>query len=514
MFTPSGSCGFVAEDCGATLVLVGVALALFLGMVALAFDTGRLSVTNSDLQSYADTVALAAAAELDGADDAIERAEAAAAALISDRQTFGTGDRILSGEVDYTLTFLSDLPADDTAPTDAVTFEPEEAVFVRVDAAPVAVDQGFARTFRVLMGFEHTIAQTTASAVAGFTQMACDVTPITFCVPDSDWSAEDPGNIGTMINLRSGGQGAAWGPGDFGFLEPNAALVDPSGPCAGLNGANLYRCLVGAAEGITGCVSQRGVDMEPGQREGLATPAFNTRFDIYTGAMQSERNDANYAPAPNVIKALVRDANNFNQGQQCLRNTADTSPETVSLPRDNCIEAGTCRIGNGTYSWTDYVDTNHAGVNPANAFGPYPNVLQGSRFEMYLAEIESVYGDPFSATWTGVPVGPIIDDPDGDGTNWESGLPVCSSSAPARPERRLIVAAGIDCDENPINGAAENVPVHEFVLMFLTEPAGNYGATTPPTLDIFAEVVGKVDGESAGNEGMGGVFRDLVQLYR
>lgn len=514
MLPSTGSCGFIAEDCGATLVLVGVALAMFLGMVALAFDTGRLAVTNSDLQSYADTVALAAAGELDGANDAIERAEAAAAALISDSQTFGTGDRLLSGEVDYTLTFLADLPPDDTAPTEAVTTDPAEAIFVRVDVTPVTVDQGFARAFRVLSGFDHVDAVTTASAVAGFTQMACDVTPITFCVPSGDWSASDPANVGAMINLRSGGRGSAWGPGDFGFIEPNSALVDQAGPCAGLNGAWLYRCLVGAAQGISGCVSQRGVDMEPGQRDGLASTAFNTRFDIYTGAMQSERNDPDYAPAPNVIKALVRSATNYNPRQQCLRNTADISPETIALPRDACIEAGTCRVGDGSFSWTDYVAVNHGGANPTDSYGPYPGVQPGSRYEMYLAEIESVYGDPFAATWTGVATGPIIDDPDGDGTNWESGLPVCSASAPARPERRLIVAAGIDCDENPINGAAENVPVHEFVLMFLTEPAGNYGSTTPPTVDIFAEVVGKVDGDGDGNGGMGGVFRDLVQLYR
>ena len=514
MRTPATKRDFAKDDRGAVLILVVLALTMFLGLVAWSFDIGRLSVTNSDLQSYADSVALAAAAELDGNADAITRATSAAATLITDRQTFGEGDAVLFGATDYTLTFLSGLPADDTAATTAVTTNPADAFLVRVDVTPVTIDQTFTRAFRTLRGDAHQNAVTGASAIAGFSQLACDVTPIMFCVPGPTWSAGDDANVGAMINLRSGGQGAAWGPGDFGFIEPNSGLVDPAGHCAGLNGGPLYRCLVGATNGITGCVAQRGVDMEPGQRNGLSTPAFNTRFDIYTGSMQSARNNAAYAPAPNVLKALVRSNTNFNPGQQCIQNTADASPETVALPRDNCIAAGTCRVGDGSFSWANYVATNHAGVNPAATHGPYAGVKAGTRYEMYLAEIDSVYGDPFAANWTGVPTGDIINDPDGDGTNWESGLPVCSSATPARPDRRLIVAAGIDCAANNIKGAATNVPVQEFVLMFLTQPAGNYGATTPPTVDIFAEVVGRIDSDGAGTGGTGGVFRDLVQLYR
>ena len=504
---------FADDDRGAILVLFAVFLGLFLGFVALSFDLGRLGVTNSDLQSYADTVALAAAAELDGGTDSIVRATNAAA-LVSDTQSFGDGDRTLSGAADYTLTFLASLPADDSQPATDVTTDPQDAVLVQVDVTPVTVTQGFAGAFRALFGFAHINPQTGASAVAGFTQLACDVTPLMFCVPSSSWSADDPGNVGTMINLRSGGQGAAWGPGDFGFIEPNSALIDPAGPCAGLNGAQLYRCLIGATDGITGCVSQRGIDMEPGQREGLATPAFNTRFDIYTGAMQSARTNASYAPAPNVLKGLVRDGSNFNVNQQCIQNNADASPHTIALPRDTCIAAGTCRIGDGSFSFTNYVTANHGGVDPTLSHGPYTGVKPGSRYEMYLAEIEMAYGaSPFTVGGSASTAN-IVSTTHTDGDTWESGLPVCSSQGPASAARRLIIAAGVDCATNPINGADTGVPVHEFVLMFLTEPAGNYGSTTPPTVDIFAEIVGRVDGDGAGSGGTGGVFRDLVELYR
>ena len=70
---------FGRDDDGAILVFWAVGLAVFLGVVALSFDTGRIFSTQSELQSFADHVALAAAGELDGADDAITRAQAAAA---------------------------------------------------------------------------------------------------------------------------------------------------------------------------------------------------------------------------------------------------------------------------------------------------------------------------------------------------------------------------------------------------------------------------------------------------
>ena len=93
---------FRTDETGAVLVLWGLAFGVFLGLVALTFDLGRLSITQTELQSYADSVALAAAGELDGGDGAIARATAAAAAAIADSQTFGTGAQALSS-ADYTV---------------------------------------------------------------------------------------------------------------------------------------------------------------------------------------------------------------------------------------------------------------------------------------------------------------------------------------------------------------------------------------------------------------------------
>ena len=81
-------------------------------------------------------------------------------------------------------------------------------------------------------------------------------------------------------------------------------LVDEAGPCAGLNGAQKARCVIGASHDVTKCFSNRGVDTEPGQKVGIEDGAFNVRFDIWTGNMKQRSGNSDYAPAPNVVKGI------------------------------------------------------------------------------------------------------------------------------------------------------------------------------------------------------------------
>ncbi len=482
---------FAQDERGTMLVIWGLTFVVLLGIAAMSFDLGRTGITRSELQAYTDNVALAAAGELDGKDDAITRARAAAANLISDRKTFGTGGSLLSGDSDYTLTFYSELPDDDTAVLTAVTTDPAEAAFVRAVATPSTVQATYGAAFAALTGRSRPNELAGATSVAGFTQYACDITPLMFCIPPG-FSAD--ASIGDMILLRSGGSGSAWGPGDFGFLDPAKVLVDDEGPCAGLSGAQLDACLLGAEGSITQCFSQRGVDIEPGQKVGIRDAIFNVRFDIYKAIMNGKRNDSDYPPAPNVIKGIVPSSGGKGKGGgSCIGNNEDPSPDTVGLPRDGCFASGGCtRFGDGNWSAgrTAYVSTNYGGVDP------HPGAT--TRYEYYLEEIDAAGG------------------PGGTGSILsglaETGRPVCSPNQSSNPQRRVVIAAGIDCSANPINGATSDVPVQEFVKIFLTEPVGDDGAS-PPTLDIWGEVVGSAGG-GAGGTGDAGIFRDVVQLYR
>lgn len=516
---------FRSTERGAILPFWAISLTLLLGLVALSFDLGRIGITQTELQSFADSVALAAAGELDGQDDAITRATSAASAMISDRQTFGGSDAMLSGPTDYTLRFLSTLPANDfdsltglevEIPSSAETTDSEDAVYVEVTVTVHTVALSFAGAFAVMTGTSPIENVVSARAVAGFTAYACDVTPLMFCAP-SGWSANS--NIGDMIMLRAGGSGeGAWAPGDFGFVDPSRLLTDTEGPCSGLTGGNLDRCLLGAAGPITQCFSYRGIDIEPGQKVGSYEAAINTRFDLYRATMNSASGDADYAPAPNVIKGVVAPG-----GGACIGNNIDPSPNTLGLPRDECFgpTLNTCdtvngslgsRFGDGSWDRTSYYTTNYApfdGSVPAGIqtwfAGNGTTAATATRYEVYLAE-NSLSGDVLTG------------DADGNGNDGnpiaESGRPSCNTETNSAVDamRRVVIAAAVDCAANEIGGAASGVPVQEYVKIFLTEPASDDGVGNSFT--IWGEVAGTAGGGGLGGSDDGAVFHDVVQLYR
>ncbi|MDW4499971.1 pilus assembly protein TadG-related protein [Sulfitobacter sp. D35] len=481
---------FWRDEHGGILVFAAMALGVMLGMVALVFDAGRLSATHTELQSFADGVALAAAGELDGAADALDRANLAAANLVSGSQTFAEGSATLAGNVDATVVYLDDLPADDTASTAAFqTNDPARAIYAHVTLTPRSVRLPFADALAALTGNAAVDNSIGAEAVAGFTRYACDITPLMFCLPNASYTAD--ANIGDSILLRSGGNGAAWGPGDFGFLDVTGAQIDPEGPCAGLNGAQLTACAIAASGNISACFAQRGVDIEPGQKVGIENSIFNTRFDMFSAMMSGKKNNPAYAPGPHVVKGLKNKSGNG----QCVGNNSEPTGDTMAFPEDDCFP--TCangRFGDGT--WTagrqSYVDTNYDGTDP---FAGAPGVV--TRYDYYRAEIAAAG-----------PGGQILAP-----SKSESGRPQCSNSVINDPDRRVFVAAGIDCAANPINGAKTDVPVREFFRVFLLRPVG-HAATSPPNFDLWVENIGSAGGNGAGASSISGVFRDVVQLYR
>ena len=534
------------DDEGSILPLVGVSLAVLLGMIALSFDLGRQNLTRIELQSFADSVALAAAGELDGRSDAITRATAAAANLISDTQSFGSGARTLQGAGEYALTFLTALPAGDyVAPYDLssiTTTDPADAAFVHVDVVDRTVQMPFGSALVALSG-QGTSMQGTADAVAiaGFTQFACDVTPLMFCIPRVD--PTDPtsplmsaaASKGKTILMRTGRQNAAWGPGDFGFLDPTA-YADDTGPCKGLSGNNYYSCLIAGVNTTTKCFSQNGVDTQPGQGNGRNESIFNVRFDIYNATMNGQKNNPLYAPAPNVTKGVLPNGG----GASCIGNNEqangtdtngdgrvraeDGEARTMAMPPDSCFGDGTtpntcgsnpygARVGDGTWNASLYVTTNHNGTWPTGTSAT------STRYEMYMAEIADYNDDKAAATSAGTSTANlgILPRFEADGTTQqrESGLPQCSASTPASSSRRVMILAGIDCDSNPINGAEIGVPVHEFYEVFLIKPVRNDATSgNPPSFDMYAEVIGSAGGFGAGAAKDAGIFHDVVQLYR
>lgn len=502
---------FVQDQAGTASILWAFSLVAFLGLLAATYEVGRISTTHGELQSFVDNVALAAAGELDGQTDAITRATAAASALIADNATFNTGSRVLAGGSDYTLTFHAALPSSDTAATGTPTTNPRLAAYVQVAATPKTVRMGFLPSVNGLLGAAAgNDPQISASAVAGFTQAACDITPLMFCLP-ANWDTTL--NIGDMILLRSGGNGAAWAPGNFGFIDLDS-FQDVSGVCASHSG-NRLACLIAAQRSVTRCISTRGITTEPGQKVGITNAAFNVRFDIYRATLNGKKNDPDFAPAPNVIKGIKKKGGG---GNGCIQGKETLTGDTMALPRDTCMGTGTCggnnRFGDGVWDRQGYLNVNHdladgSNDNAGNDAHLPPlsgtnTIFANTRYGMYLREI--AYGNtlPYSNPDANAILDPSLS---------ETGRPQCSSQMSTDPARRVVVAAGVDCTATPISGRTSDVPVSRYVEVFLTEPVGEDGAS-PPGFDIYGEVVGFPDLPGGGTGGSGGIFRDIVQLYR
>ena len=494
---------FLACRKGGILVFFAMAMAIFFGLTALSFDMGRVASTQSELQSFADNLALAAAGELDGGTDACTRAtNAAARAALSDRQTFGDGDRDLDS-TDWDAEpprFYASLPDDETAwDTSMAAADPNcdaDAAYVRIVVEQHGVGMTFAAAFGALTGNAAPNAAVAAEATAGFTRYACDITPMFFCLP-AGWDAD--ANVGQTILLKSGGGGAAWGAGNFGFLGLDSAAAE-GGDCVGpngklLTGASLYRCLLGAEGSVARCFAQRGVETEPGEKTNLTSAPFNTRFDMYRSPLDAS--DRLYPPAPNVIKGLV----DKNTGDACIGNGGSKpSPNTAGLPPDDCFgdppsglsnscadDGSTSRFGKGDWSVgrADYVATNYGGTDP------HPTAA--TRYDYYKAEA-AVSGDILS------------------GGRDETGRPSCSSHISTEGvERRTLVAGGVNCDPysgGTVPGGTKPVQVEEWVRVFMLSPVNDDGAN-PPSFDMWVEVV-----ESVSPGGPDSIIHDIVQLYR
>jgi hypothetical protein len=163
----------------------------------------------------------------------------------------------------------------------------------------------------------------------------------------------------------------------------------------------------------------------------------------------------------------------------------------MPLPRDTCITGGTCgRFGDGTWNRTAYFTKNHPGGRPPALNG----IANPTRYQTYLAEIDKAK--------TNTPAVPL---PGFD----ETGAPQCyTGGAPSTPDRRVVIAAAVDCTANDIRGSSSGIVPVEFVKLFMTEPVQSASSN----LDIMVEVIG-----SAGGTGKGIVeafYQDFVQLYR
>jgi Flp pilus assembly protein TadG len=486
---------YLADQEGGLLVLFALSLAIIFGFMALVFDIGRTVGTASELQSYADHIALVAAGELDREPGAIAAAEAlVASGDFDDFQTFASDDPGLGAD-DVTLTFYRSIPDDDGAPLTDVTTDDAEASFVQVVIRPHTVTNLFAGVVNALTGSDIGASVVSAAAVAGRDRQACGITPLVMCAPTGGSYDPVPGR---MIHLRSG---IRWEPGEFGVLADN---FEPGSDCGnfGTAGSAVVECVLGIMPSVGRCYAASGLTIVNGLDDDEIAAGLNVRFDIYREALRNDEDDPRFAPAPNVAKGFGPESGNCIDDYDVTDFTSFPTPffeRSIPLPRDACFNlAGICNltgsnIGTGISNLLldIYWFLNHGTARPP----------AGSRFELYQQEILN----PPAADR-------LLEEP-----RQETGLATCYANGavptPAGPERRLVTAAVINCDGDqglPNQGLVQNVPALKFVQLFMTEPADSrIGGNV---VSAWFEEVGEVVPGTPGLDGAS--VHDVVQLYR
>jgi len=480
-----GACRLATDTRGIILPYVTILLVVIIGVAALALDGARFMSLQTQLQNGADALALAGAAELDRLPDAESRAVNAINNLLANTTLFGAGSdrRVRISNIQ----FYSRLPDNDARPLSEglLATDATAARFVAVTVQPVTLATILPAAFFAGSG----LVTTGASAVAGFDQVVCNITPLFVCNPfETDGmsyaqatqalqeAAADPSRQRRLILLRQKNDGgASYEPGDYGFLESDslglgtAALIDALGkvhPAA--------------------CFRQSGVNIRSGFVVG-ARDGLNVRFDIFAESMIANRGNIEYRPSPNVRKGYVGDA--------CSAQPATSWPigsppnQATGLPLDNGWPNMGGRMGNGNWDFDTYWQVNHggAGRDPPTVNGnPANNSNLLSRYSVYRYEIDQ---------------GMITDRSPGG----ESGAPACYAGGALSdvPDRRVVQAAVLNClslDLGPDPQSA--LPVAAFGKFFLTLPLA------PSQTNLFVETVGLMDPKDRT------MNFDTVQLYR
>lgn len=486
---------FLKDESGIAYVYFLVALPAFLGVALLAIDIGRGNNLHFDLQKAVDSLALAAAAELDGSPGAQARATARLTGLLANRTRFSDGGEVVltyPGNVQKPR-FLKDLPAsdDDLIPASMEATTDAEAEFVEVTAKA----QPYTSIFPISLALGQQTVNIAATAVAGFGSAVCDFTPMFICNPFEN-SATDTifSMVGSpnMIELRQQGGGSGQpAPGNFGFLE------SPGNP-----GANELREAFAKVKPAA-CFSRRQVTTKPGFAATI-TDALNVRFDIYDGPMSGKKSGstaADYRPARNVRKGY-EPGSGGGQAAACNADLASDPTQFMALPRDATmtdIQGGA--LGAGDWDFEGYWNVNFPGQ--AGNFPSDPDTgVQWSnsnpppRFKLYRYEIANG----------------LVPEPSVGG---ETGAPACSSATPSDdPDRRLVFGAIINCDAE-FQGQAGKITAAPiaFASFFLTEAlekGGGGGERDNQTIRVeLVDVTGP-----GGNGSLLTFERNEPQLYR
>lgn len=480
-----------SED-GVVLPYVAITLIAIVGLAALAIDAGRLMSVQSQLQNAADALALAGAAELDRRPDSINRAESAINGLVANPVT-GTGIRETAQVA--SVDFLQSLPPNDDQPitSNNLTDDPTLAAYIQVTVKPASM----LTLFPISLGSGRSTMTIGAQAVAGYDQIVCNATPLYVCNPFEApgmthlqatqalvAASDNTGGRSRLIRLAGTQSGnGAYGPGTTGYIAADTGSL-PNAGCGPGAGLGVPQAL--AASQVRACFRLSAVDLVPSEDQ-LAMDGLNTRFDVYAHGFSTCRI---YAPDVNVRKGFAAPGNaNWCDAGPVVPNSwpiaspigAPLSPDQNMVRSNGTFDTGVA-LGNGVWNCVTYWSAAHAVGAGKNALPPGCTATATiSRYSVYNYEMNLMADRSLSA---------------------ETGGPRCAP--PGEANRRVVVAAIVNCGSSPVSMHAEarGVPAAAFGRFFLVWPAQSQTNGNP-----YAEFLGLVKRSDP-------LSKDLVQLYR
>jgi hypothetical protein len=265
---------FKSRQQGAVAIIVAICLTLLIAMIGLVVDLGHMFVIKTELQNAADACALAAARELDGNANSLERAENAGITI---------GQR---NNVDLQNTEVSISPAD-------VTFSVDNVSYVSQDAGALISSKyvmctlrrsGIAMWFMQVVGFSNQAVAARAVATLQPAQTSCAI-PLGICKPQSsEVPASCPnGGAPDSVGMCVG----EWYSGKFDAGEAltgsfNWISFIPKGGGA----TEISETLAGAGQCDLTIADEVKLG-DPGAKQSVAK-AWNSRFGLYQGQDQGQ----------------------------------------------------------------------------------------------------------------------------------------------------------------------------------------------------------------------------------
>lgn len=179
----------IRKQQGVVAMMFAIVLIAMIGFMGLALDLSRLYNRKVELQSVADVAALAAARQLVGTTEGIDRATAAAAAAVG-RLKFNYNSTPIAWSASA-ITFSTSSSAGAWVDASAARASAGTMRFVRVDTSEMDPDMGVIDTiFMRVVSSTLATASTSASAIAG--RSSIDVTPLALCAMSADAATSRP----------------------------------------------------------------------------------------------------------------------------------------------------------------------------------------------------------------------------------------------------------------------------------------------------------------------------------